>query len=96
MRLIFYIFFFSQIFNFLGVIAEKVNQDPHTLNRVDWEKVSKKKSIPLNNIIWKPYNNEEILFEKVNVNKASKTKIDPLNKEITYESLKNQLFFSPK
>ena len=43
MRLIFYIFFFSQIFNFLGVIAEKVNQDPHTLNRVDWEKVPKKK-----------------------------------------------------
>ena len=94
MRLIFYIFFFSQIFNFLGVIAEKVNQDPHTLNRVDWEKVPKKKSIPLKKIIWKSYNNEEILFEKVNVNEASKTKIDPLNKERINEPKKSAFFLT--
>ena len=94
MRLIFYIFFFSQIFNFLGVIAEKVNQDPHTLNRVDWEKVPKKKSIPLKKIIWKSYNNEEILFEKVNVNEASKTKIDPLNKERIHEHKKSAFFLT--
>ena len=94
MRLIFYIFFFSQIFNFLGVIAEKVNQDPHILNRVDWEKVPKKKSIPLKKIIWKSYNNEEILFEKVNVNEASKTKIDPLNKERINEPKKSAFFLT--
>ena len=94
MRLIFYIFFFSQIFNFLGVIAEKVNQDPHTLNRVNWEKVPKKKSIPLKKIIWKSYNNEEILFEKVNVNEASKTKIDPLNKERINEPKKSAFFLT--
>ena len=94
MRLIFYIFFFSQIFNFLGVIAEKVNQDPLKLNRVDWEKVPKKKSIPLKKIIWKSYNNEEILFEKVNVNEASKTKIDPLNKERINEPKKSAFFLT--
>ena len=94
MRLIFYIFFFSQIFNFLGVIAEKVNQDPPTLNRVNWEKVPKKKSIPLKKIIWKSYNNEEILFEKVNVNEASKTKIDPLNKERINEPKKSAFFLT--
>ena len=44
MRLIFYIFFFSQIFNFLEVIAEKINEDSFKLNRVKWEKVSEKKS----------------------------------------------------
>ena len=43
MRLIFYIFFLSQIFNFLGVIAEKVNEDPPELNKVKWEKISEKK-----------------------------------------------------
>ena len=63
MRLIFYIFFLSQIFNFLGVIAEKVNEDPLILNSIKWEKVSEKKSIPLKRIIWKSYNNnDEILF----------------------------------
>ena len=46
MRLIFYIFFFSQIFNFLSVIAEKVNEDLPELNKIKWEKVSEKKSIP--------------------------------------------------
>jgi hypothetical protein len=88
MRLIFYIFFLSQIFNLLGVIAEKVNENPPELNRIKWEKVSKKKSIPLKKIIWKSYNNDEIIFENVNANKASKTEIDPSNKERTYEPKK--------
>ena len=52
MRLIFYIFFLSQIFCFLEVIAEKVNENPHELNKIRWEKVSEKKSIPLKKIIW--------------------------------------------
>jgi len=88
MRLIFYIFFLSQIFNFLGVIAEKVNEEPLILNRVKWEKVSKKKSFPLKKIIWKSYKNDEILFEKENVNEASKTKIESSSKERIYEPLK--------
>ena len=80
MRLIFYIFFFSQIFNFLGVIAEKVNEDPLTLNRVGWEKVPEKKSIPLKKIIWKSYNNDEIFWER-KCKWDSKTKIDRSSKE---------------
>ena len=45
-------------------------------------------------IIWKSYNNEEILFEKVNVNEASKTKIDPLNKERINEPKKSAFFLT--
>ena len=43
MRLIFYTFFLIQILNFLGVIAEKVNEDSPELNRIEWEKVLEKK-----------------------------------------------------
>ena len=93
MRLIFYIFFFSQIFNFLGVIAEKVNEDQPELNKIKWEKVSEKKSIPLKKIIWKSYNNDEIIFDKINVNEASKTKIEPASKEKIYEPLKISAYF---
>ena len=39
MRLIFYIFFISQFLNFLGVFAEKVEEDDFELNSVEWEKV---------------------------------------------------------
>ena len=88
MRLILYIFFFSQIFNFLRVIAERVNEDQPELNKIKWEKVSEKKSIPLKKIIWKSYNNDEIFFEKVNLNEASKTRIDSSIKEGIYKPLK--------
>ena len=88
MRLIFYIFFLCQIFNNLGLIAEKINEDPQKLNVIKWRKVSEKESIPLKKIIWKSYNNNEIRLEKVNHNEASKTKIDPSRKEIIYEPLK--------
>ena len=93
MRLIFYIYFLSQIFNYMGVIAEKVNEDQPELNKIKWEKVSETKSIPLKKIIWKSYNNDESIFENVNVNEASKTKFDPLSKEIIYETLNKSAFF---
>ena len=93
MRFILYIFLLSQIFNFLRVIAEKVNEDKSELNKIRWEKVSEKKTIPLNNIIWKSYNDDETLFENVNVNEASKTNIDPSNKERKYDPLKKSASF---
>ena len=93
MRLIFYLLFLSQIFNFLEVIAEKINEDSLKSNRVKWEKVPEKNSIPLKKIIWKSYNNDETLFENVNVNEDSKTKIDPLGKERIYEPLNTSASF---
>ena len=93
MRLILYIFFFSQIFNFLRVFAEKANENLPELNGIKWEKVSEKKLIPLKKIIWKSYNNDESLFENVNVNEASTSKIDPTSKEKIYEPLKISDYF---
>ncbi|MDC3149040.1 hypothetical protein OA502_02235, partial [Prochlorococcus sp. AH-716-I05] len=63
--------------------------------RIKWEKVSKKKSIPLKKIIWKSYNNDETLFEKVNVNEASNTKIETSSKErISGPSKKSDSFLT--
>ena len=44
-------------------------------------------------IIWKSYNNNEILFENINVNESSKTKIDRSSKERIYETLKTSPSF---
>ena len=66
MRLIFYIFFISQFLNFLGVFAEKVEEDDFELNSVEWEKVEEKKTKPLKEIIWKSYKNDEFYFGKKN------------------------------
>ena len=93
MRLILYIFFFSQIFNFLKVIAERVNEDQPELNKIKWEKVSEKKSIPLKKIIWKSYNNDESFFENVNLDEASKIRIDSSIKEGMYKPLKKSNSF---
>ena len=95
MRLIFYTFFLIQILNFLGVIAEKVNEDSPELNRIEWKKVLEKKSIPLKKIIWKSYKNDETLFENLNVNEATNTEIDSSSRERIYEPLnKTASFFT--
>ncbi len=39
MRWIFYIFLVSQLFNSLGIFAEKIKKDLPELNTVNWEKV---------------------------------------------------------
>ena len=59
MRLIFYIFVFSQLFNLFDVFAEKIKKEPSELN-IQWERFRDKKSNNLK-IIWKSYNNDATL-----------------------------------
>ena len=66
MKLIFYIFFFSQLLNFLGVFAEKVKEDSSGTNHVIWEKVEKNKSKSLKKIIWKSFKGDENYFKNEN------------------------------
>ena len=63
MRLIFYVFLISQLSNFIGVFAEKVNKDTSRLNSIKWEKVEENKSKPFKKIIWRSYKNDESYFE---------------------------------
>ena len=66
MKLILYIFLFSQLLNFLGVFAEKTKEDSPGMNHVIWEKVEENKSKPLKKIIWKSYKGDESYFTNEN------------------------------
>ena len=55
MKFAFYFFIIAQIFNFLGVSAEKVIKDSSEFNSIQWEKVKKNKYKPIKKIIWKSY-----------------------------------------
>ena len=72
MRFIFYIFFISQLLNFLGVFAEKVEGEQPELNSIIWEKVDENETYPLNKIIWKSYKNDPFYFED-KIEEGSKT-----------------------
>ena len=81
MKLMFYIFLFSQLLNFFGVFAEKLKESSSVKNPVNWEKVEENKSKPLKNIIWKSYKGDENYFKKENkegfsINQFSETKSD--------------------
>ena len=58
MKLIFYIFVFSQLFNLLDVLAEKIKKEP-SKQKIKWERVKDEKSNNLKKIIWKSYKNDE-------------------------------------
>ena len=66
MKLIFYIFLFSQLFNFLGVFAEKLKESSSGTNFINWEKVEENKSKPLKKIIWKSYKGDKNYFKNEN------------------------------
>jgi hypothetical protein len=66
MKLIFYIFLFSNFLNFLGVFAEKIKENSSGINTLNWKKVEENKSKTLKKIIWKSYKGDENYFENVN------------------------------
>ena len=43
MKFAFYFFIIAQIFNFLGVFAEKVIKDSSEFKEIKWEKIKKNK-----------------------------------------------------
>ena len=85
MKLIFYIFLFSQLLNFLGVFAEKVKEDSSGINHVIWEKVEKNKSKSLKKIIWKSYKGDENYF------KLPLPLIDKSNLNFSFSGLKTSV-----
>ncbi len=64
MKFAFYFFIIAQIFNFLGVFAEKVIKDSSEENSIQWERVNKNKR--LEKIIWKSYEGDENYFKNEN------------------------------
>ena len=63
MRLIFFIYLISTLFNFIDVFAQKIKEESSQKNSIEWEKVVEEKSKPLKKIIWRSYNNDESYFK---------------------------------
>ena len=79
MKLIFYVFLFSQLLNFLGVFADKLKESSSEINPINWEKVEGDKSKASKKIIWKSFKGDENYFkndkkEGFSINQSLKTK----------------------
>ena len=74
MKLIFYIFVFSQLFNLFDVFAEKIKKEPSE-SKIQWERFRDKKSNNLKKIIWKSYNNDATYFKNINKKENNSNKI---------------------
>ena len=92
MRLIFYIFLISQVFNFLNVFAGKVKEDLAESNSVRWDRAQENKSNPLKKVIWKAYKNDVIYFENKNDKSSITNKIDFFNKKGIDKASKKSIF----
>ena len=65
MRLIFFIFVFSQLFNLIDVFAGKIKKETSE-PKIKWERVRDNKSNSKKKIIWKSYNDDKTYFENIN------------------------------
>ncbi len=86
MRLVIYIFIFSQLLNFLSVFAEKIKKESSELNSIKWEKVEEVKSKPLKKIIWKSYNDDESYFQNENEESSLTNKKNNFKEKKIYKS----------
>ena len=90
MRLIFYLLVFSQFFNFLNALAEKVKKEQSELT-IQWERVKDNKSNNLKKIIWKTYKDDERYFKNIKINNSgSNTDENLFNKRNEKNKFLNQ------
>ena len=92
MRLIVYIFLFSQLLNFLSVFAEKAKEESIEQNIIKWEKIEESTIKPIDKVIWKSYSDDENYFENKKdqgsitnrINSSSEQRIDKPTKESVF------------
>ena len=63
MRFVFYLFIFSQLFNFVSVLADKYTKESPESKIIKWEKIQENNSNNLKKIIWKSYKGDENYFK---------------------------------
>ena len=73
MRLVFYLFIFSQLLNLVSVLADKYTKESPESKIIKWEKIQEKNSNDLKKIIWKSYKDDESYFQNNN-EESSKVK----------------------
>ena len=87
MKLIFYLFLFSQLLNFLGVFAEKVKERSSGIKPIYWEKVRENKSKPLKKVIWKSYKGDENYFKNENKEGFSINQVQEIESTVMESSI---------
>jgi len=93
MRLIFYLFLISQLFNFIGVFADNLREDSSGLNSINWEKLEENKSTSLKKIIWRSYKNDESYFENKKQQSSIIKNTNSSKAERISESTRKSAFF---
>ncbi len=66
MRLVFYLFIFSQLFNFVSVLADNHTKESPKLKLIKWEKIQENNPNNLKKSIWKSYKGDENYFKNEN------------------------------
>ena len=72
MRLIFYLFIFTQFISFIDVLAEKDKNESLTSDLIKWESIQETNSKSIDKIIWKIYDKDESYFQNKNEENSTK------------------------
>ncbi len=86
MRLVFYLFIFSQLLNFVSVLADKYTKESSESKIIKWEKIQEKNSNDLKKIIWKSYKDDESYFQNNNEESSEVKKPENSRDENIYKS----------
>ena len=86
MRFVFYLFIFSQLFNFVSVLADKYTKESPESKIIKWEKIQEKNSNDLKKIIWKSYKDDESYFQNNNEESSEVKKPENSRDENNYKS----------
>ena len=86
MRLVFYLFIFSQLLNLVSVLADKYTNESPELKIIKWEKIEEKNSNDLKKIIWKSYKDDESYFQNKNEESSEVKKPENSRVENNYKS----------
>ena len=85
MRLVFYLFIFSQLLNFFSVLADKYTKESPESKIIKWEKIQEKNSNDLKKIIWKSYKDDESYFQNNNEESSEVKKTENSRDENNYK-----------
>ena len=86
MRLVFYLFIFSQLLNFVSVLADKYTKESPESKIIKWKKIQEKNSNDLKKIIWKSYKDDESYFQNNNEESSKVKKPENYRDENIYNS----------
>ena len=86
MRLVFYLFIFSQLLNFVSVLADKYTKESPESKIIKWEKIQEKNSNDLKKIIWKSYKDDENYFQNKKEESSEVKKPENSRDENKYKS----------